>query len=155
MARVLAGVQDGWPPGAAPLCWRTDRRERALARKPKPGDTSPKPKSRLRITLTGDVAIGPGKADMLEGIRETGSIAAAGRRMGMSYKRAWYLVDTMNRCYVTPLVAATKGGSKGGGAVLTELGEEVLARFRRMEKLADKAVAKELRALQKALNPKP
>lgn len=101
--------------------------------------------------LSGGIAMGPGKADLLEGIRETGSIAAAGRRMGMSYKRAWYLVDIMNRCYVTPLVGSTKGGKKGGGAVLTPLGEEMLDCFRRMEKLAGKAVQMELKQLRRAL----
>ena len=114
-----------------------------------PKRTSP---ARLRITLTGGIALGPGKADMLENIRETGSISAAGRAMGMSYKRAWYLVDTMNRCFVTPLVTANKGGARGGGAELTALGEEVLARFRRMETLAEKAVAKEMEALGRSLS---
>src|SRR3546814_19813431 len=88
--------------------------------------------ARLRIVLEPAVAIGPGKADLLQGIKETGSIAAAGRRMGMSYKRAWYLVETMNRCFRSPVVEAAKGGRYGGGAVLTALGEEVLARYRRM-----------------------
>lgn len=109
-------------------------------------------RGRLCIMLSGDIAIGPGKADLLEGIKETGSIAAAGRHMGMSYKRAWHLVDTMNRCYVSPLVTAAKGGRKGGGASLTALGEEVLERFRRMEKLAEKAVAKELDLLSRSLS---
>jgi molybdate transport system regulatory protein len=104
--------------------------------------------ARLRIVLEPDIAIGPGKADLLEGIRETGSIAAAGRRMGMSYKRAWYLVETMNRCFKRPLVAASKGGRAGGGAALTELGHEVLARYRRMETLTARAVEPELTALR-------
>jgi molybdate transport system regulatory protein len=93
------------------------------------------------------VAIGPGKADLLEGVRDTGSIAAAGRRMGMSYKRAWYLVDSMNGCFRAPLVEAAKGGTAGGGARLTPLGEEVLARYRRMQARASRAVATELAAL--------
>jgi molybdate transport system regulatory protein len=104
--------------------------------------------ARLRIVLEPDIAIGPGKADLLEGIRETGSIAAAGRRMGMSYKRAWYLVETMNRCFKRPLVAASKGGRAGGGASLTELGHEVLARYRRMETLTARAVEPEMTALR-------
>jgi Bacterial regulatory helix-turn-helix protein, lysR family len=66
--------------------------------------------ARLRIVLEPDIAIGPGKADLLEGIRETGSIAAAGRRLGMSYKRAWLLVETMNACFKSPLVEASRGG---------------------------------------------
>ena len=91
------------------------------------------PVARLRVVLGRDIAVGPGKADLLEGIRETGSIAAAGRRMGMSYKQAWLLIDTMNRCFAKPLVEAAKGGKSGGGAHLTPLGEDVLARYRRMQ----------------------
>jgi molybdate transport system regulatory protein len=101
----------------------------------------------LRVALRAGVAIGPGKADLLEGVRDTGSIAAAGRRMGMSYKRAWYLVDSMNGCFRAPLVEAAKGGAAGGGARLTPLGEEVLARYRRMQARAARAVAAELAAL--------
>lgn len=101
--------------------------------------------------LGGEIALGPGKADLLEGIRDTGSIAAAGRRLNMSYKRAWLLVDTMNRCFAAPLVDAATGGRAGGGAALTPLGEEVLARFRHMEEAAAKACAADLRALRAKL----
>lgn len=107
--------------------------------------------ARLRIVLEPDIAIGPGKADILQGIKETGSIAAAGRRMGMSYKRAWLLVETMNRCFKTPLVETSRGGQRQGGANLTAAGEEVLARYRRMETLTARAVAKELRGLRRLL----
>ena len=107
--------------------------------------------ARLRIVLEPDIAIGPGKADLLEGIRDTGSIAAAGRRLGMSYKRAWLLVETMNRCFKRPLVEASKGGRAGGGARLTELGEEVLARYRRMETLTADAIEPEMAALRRSL----
>jgi molybdate transport system regulatory protein len=107
--------------------------------------------ARLRIVLEPDVAIGPGKADLLEGIRDTGSIAAAGRRLGMSYKRAWLLVETMNRCFQRPLVEASKGGRAGGGARLTELGQEVLARYRRMEMLTADAIEPEMAALRGSL----
>jgi molybdate transport system regulatory protein len=104
--------------------------------------------ARLRIVLEPDIAIGPGKADILEAIKETGSIAAAGRSMGMSYKRAWYLVETMNRCFKSPLVEASKGGRAGGGARLTELGHEVLARYRRMEMLTAEVIEPEMAALR-------
>lgn len=104
--------------------------------------------ARLRIVLEPDIAIGPGKADLLEGIDKTGSIAAAGRALGMSYKRAWYLVETMNRCFERPLVEASKGGRAGGGAMLTEIGHEVLARYRRMEALTAEAVEPEMAALR-------
>jgi molybdate transport system regulatory protein len=107
----------------------------------------------LRVTLNRDVAIGPGKADLLEGIAATGSIAAAGRRMGMSYKRAWLLVDTMNRCFRAALVAAAKGGPTGGGAQLTPLGAEVLATYRRMQARTWKAIARDLAGLKRKLAP--
>lgn len=107
--------------------------------------------ARLRIVLEPDIAIGPGKADILQGIKETGSIAAAGRRMEMSYKRAWLLVETMNRCFNVPLVETSKGGKSHGGAVLTDAGEEVLKRYRRMEGLTAKAIEREVKALRRFL----
>ena len=108
-----------------------------------------KPVARLRIVLGPDIAIGPGKADLLEGIRETGSIAAAGRRMSMSYKRAWLLVETMNRCFNSPLVETSRGGQVRGGATLTVHGEKVLAGYRRMEALTAKAVEREMATLRR------
>lgn len=110
-----------------------------------------KPGVRLRIVMRPDVAIGPGKADLLEGIRETGSIAAAGRRMGMSYKRAWLLVESMNRCFREPLVATSRGGHARGGAALTASGERVLASYRRMQAQSEAAVAPEMAKLRRLL----
>ena len=116
------------------------------------GDARPRrPGPLLRVTLGGGVAIGPGKADLLEGVRDTGSITAAGRRMGMSYKRAWLLVDAMNHLFRVPLVTASKGGTGGGGARLTLLGREVLLRYRRMEEVAAAAVAADMAALRAEL----
>ena len=109
------------------------------------------PVPRLRVVLGHDIAVGPGKADLLEGIRETGSIAAAGRRMGMSYKQAWLLIDTMNRCFTKPLVEAAKGGKSGGGAHLTALGEDVLARYRRMQGATERVIADDLAALKRVM----
>lgn len=108
----------------------------------------------LRVMITPEVRFGPGKANLLEGIRQTGSIAAAGRRIGMSYKRAWYLVDAMNSHFALPLVASTKGGTAGGGASLTPLGEEILAAYRSMQRLAEKAVLPELRRLRRKTSRK-
>jgi len=102
---------------------------------------------RLRLVLEPEIAIGPGKADLLEGIAETGSIAAAGRRMGMSYKRAWLLVEAMNASFKSSLVETSKGGSRRGGAILTPTGTEVLYRYRRMETLTERAIRRELAAL--------
>ncbi|KAB2308342.1 LysR family transcriptional regulator [Betaproteobacteria bacterium SCN2] len=106
-----------------------------------------KPRLTFRLILGEAIALGPGKLQLLEAIRETGSIAAAGRSMNMSYKRAWHLVDTMNRCFKTPLVEASKGGAHGGGAALTPLAEEVIVLYRRLEVRARKATEAELAAL--------
>ena len=78
-------------------------------------------------------AIGPGKADLLAAIRDTGSISAAGRHLGYSYRRTWLMVDTMNRSWRLPLVAKEHGGTRGGGATLTPFGADVLARYRKLE----------------------
>ena len=106
---------------------------------------------RLRITRGEDIAVGPGKIDLLEAIAATGSISAAARRLGMSYRRAWLLVDTMNRCFKNPVVDAETGGKRGGGTRLTAVGAEALQRYRRIEKLAASAAAIELRKLQRLL----
>jgi molybdate transport system regulatory protein len=98
----------------------------------------------LRVHLGDQIAIGPGKARLLESIRRTGSISGAGREMGMSYKHAWLLVDSMNACFKSLLVEAVKGGKKGGGASLTSLGLEVLECYRQMQALAVEAVRPEV-----------
>jgi molybdate transport system regulatory protein len=96
----------------------------------------PSLKLSLRLLHGGEIALGPGKADLLEAIARMGSISAAGKSMDMSYRRAWELVDVMNRCFKGPLVETAKGGSHGGGAHLTPLGESVLAQYRAMDKAA-------------------
>ena len=106
------------------------------------------PALHIRVDLVPGISLGPGKADLLQGIAETGSIAAAGRRLGMSYKRAWSLVETLNGMFQEPLVAATKGGPSGGGAALTATGEAVLARYRAIQERAARAAAEELAALR-------
>lgn len=108
----------------------------------------------LKIALDTETLLGPGKADLLEGIRDTGSIAAAGRRMQMSYKRAWQLVGTLNACFSEPVVSATRGGAAGGGAQLTRTGHAVLASYRRMQKLTEKAVAQEIAGLERLMKTK-
>lgn len=107
--------------------------------------------AKLQVVVASGVRIGPGKVDLLQGIKETGSIAAAGRRINMSYKRAWYLVEAMNGHFDRPLVEASKGGKSGGGAKLTALGEDVLAAFREMEAATDKAIAPTLRRLRRKI----
>jgi len=106
---------------------------------------------RLRLVLAPGVEFGPGKAELLEAIRETGSIAAAGRQMRMSYQRAWELVAALNAGFRAPLVEAAKGGPRGGGAVLTPLGAEVLAAYRRIVAAAEGAAAGEMRRLRAEL----
>lgn len=91
--------------------------------------------------------IGPGKVELLERIGRCGSIAAAGREMGMSYKRAWELVGTLNAMFQAPLVDSTRGGPGGGGAVLTDTGQEVLRLYRAFEAEAAKAGSGQLDAL--------
>lgn len=106
---------------------------------------------RLRITRGEDIAVGPGKVDLLEAIGATGSITAAAKALGMSYRRAWLLVDTMNRCFREPVVEAEAGGARGGGTRLSVLGEEVVRRYRAAEAAAERAAAAELRALARLL----
>jgi molybdate transport system regulatory protein len=101
----------------------------------------------LRLTFSGGEWLGPGKADLLQGIAETGSIAAAGRRMGMSYKRAWGLVEVLNGMFAEPLVSASRGGAAHGGAGLTVSGQEVLALYRKMQARAETALAEEIGVL--------
>ncbi len=110
---------------------------------------------RIRILLGPAIAIGPGKAALLDAITDTGSIAAAGRRMGMSYRRAWLLVKTMNACFREPLVEATKGGTHGGGAQLTPTGREILERYRAMEARATEAVAADMREFRRFMAERP
>ena len=105
---------------------------------------SPRLRLRFRLVLGRSIAVGPGKADLLAAIMETGSISAAGRSMDMSYKRAWYLIDTMNRCFKEPLVHASKGGKGHGGSRLTPMGEKVLNLYRSIETHAATAAAAEL-----------
>ncbi len=111
------------------------------------------PHLRLRVVLSADTFIGPGKADLLQGIDDAGSIAAAGRRMGMSYKRAWMLMETMNAYFGEPLAIASKGGKAGGGALLTPKGKQVLACFRRIEARTARAAAKDLAQLSALRGP--
>ena len=107
---------------------------------------------KLRLLHDDDVAFGPGKADLLEAIAAAGSISAAARNMGMSYRRAWLLVDVMNRCFREPLVQSAAGGSHGGGAQLTDTGAAVLAQFRLMEAAALEAAQPHMAAFTAMLS---
>lgn len=119
--------------------------------------TGARMRTHLRIMLDDEIALGPGKVDLLEAIRASGSISAAGKQLGMSYRRAWLLVDSMNRCFRSPLVDTTTGGTAGGGAVLSALGEEVLQQYHTLEasvaKVTDSAFAEFKPLLRKAPLP--
>jgi molybdate transport system regulatory protein len=108
---------------------------------------------RLRVLLGSAIAMGPGKADLLEAIETEGSITRAARRMGMSYRRAWLLVEAMNGCFKAPLVETARGGRRGGGAVLTPLGRNALARYRAMEAKAAATLETDMAAFRKLLSP--
>ena len=107
----------------------------------------------LRISFPHEDRLGRGKMELLEHIRETGSISAAGRAMDMSYRRAWLLVSDMNRMFKQPVVESQRGGQKGGGAALTPFGEELLACFRRMEATVRTTLASELAWLEDNRSP--
>jgi molybdate transport system regulatory protein len=113
------------------------------------------PVLRIRILFGEDAMLGPGKADLLERIRDTGSIAAAGRSMKKSYKRAWTLIDEMNSAFRDPLVESSRGGAKGGGARLTGAGDTVLIHYRKLEEIMAEAGAARINAIQAMLNDIP
>lgn len=106
---------------------------------------------KLRLLRDDEIAMGPGKADLLDAIGQTGSISAAARAMKMSYRRAWLLVDVMNRSFREPLVLGAAGGAQGGGASVTEAGREVLQHFRAMEAAAADVTKPHMQALAKLL----
>lgn len=93
----------------------------------------PSLKVKIQLYCGDEIAMGPGKADLLDAIRTQGSISAAGRTLGMSYRRAWLLVDTMNRCWQEPIIETTPGSSHGGGARVTAFGETILRHYRSLQ----------------------
>jgi len=105
----------------------------------------------LRLKFDGDRLIGPGRIRLLELIAATGSISAAGREMEMSYRRAWLLIDDLNRSFKEPLVAKQLGGVGGGGAILTPLGAEIVRRYRKIEAHVITESRADLRAIERAL----
>jgi molybdate transport system regulatory protein len=117
-----------------------------------PAGHEPPGLTHLRVTFSDSFYVGPGRADLLEGIAATGSIAAAGKRMGMSYKRAWSLVQALNDGFGQPLVTTSRGGAEQGGAALTEDGVFVLERYRAMEDATRKAIAGDVAAVAKRLD---
>lgn len=115
----------------------------------------PEIQCRVRVARGVDIAVGPGKMELLEAIRDAGSISGGARRMGMSYRRAWMLVETMNSCFIEPLVVTATGGRAGGGAQLTPMGEEVLRIYAAMMTEVEEAARRHLAPLMPALLSKP
>jgi molybdate transport system regulatory protein len=108
---------------------------------------------RLRIYREESIAIGPGKVALLEAVAETGSISAAARHLGMSYRRAWVLIDETNRALAAPAVNTAAGGAHGGGTALTDVGIELVTRYRAIENTARLAAAADIAALNRLLAP--
>jgi len=107
--------------------------------------------TKLRVMFGAEIAIGPGKADLLEAIAATGSISGAAKRLGISYRRTWLLVDTMNRCFRESVVSSATGGMGGGGAEVTDFGRRVLASYRAMQSRVDRALDPELERFSELL----
>lgn len=106
--------------------------------------------ARVRIRIHFSLGfVGPGKIDVLEKVIETGSISAAGRALGMSYRRAWDLIDVMNTTFSSPVVTTQSGGKKGGGAEVTEFGRQLIDDYRNCERKFREAAAPELERMEK------
>jgi len=107
----------------------------------------PEPHLSIRLDLTDEDRIGPGKIELLEAIRDTGSISAGARKIGMSYRRAWLLVEAVNNALEKPAVSAVMGGRQGGGAALTPVGEQIIEIYRSIEAIARKSAKSEFQAV--------
>ncbi|SAL16494.1 winged helix-turn-helix domain-containing protein [Caballeronia humi] len=106
---------------------------------------------RMRIKSGDTVALGPGKVDLLEAVQEHGSISAAARSLGMSYRRAWLLIDELNRSLKSPATISEQGGQSGGGCALTPVGENIVRLYREVESEAQAACAAQIAALTKLI----
>src|SRR4051812_35209097 len=142
----LAGRIDQWPVAVVCCC--------AMAKRPTPAASKPADRLSIRLDLASGARIGPGKVAVLEEIARSGSISAAGRALGISYRRTWALVEDLNRSLGTPVVDTAAGGSGGGGAVLTGAGKAVIERYRAIEMDTALAARKHLLALHRACAPK-
>lgn len=119
--------------------------EAAADARPEPrSDVRPEARFRMRIRKGGVVALGPGKVELLEAVREHGSISAAARSLDMSYRRAWLLIDELNQSLKSPATVSEQGGQSGGGCTLTPVGESIVRLYRDVEVQAQKACAKQI-----------
>ncbi|MGU7782222.1 winged helix-turn-helix domain-containing protein [Burkholderia sp. PU8-34] len=113
----------------------------------RPEIDAPQVSFRMRIRMGDTVALGPGKVSLLEAVREHGSISAAARSLGMSYRRAWLLIDELNRSLTSPATVSEQGGHSGGGCTLTPVGEEIVRVYREIERQAQAHCAKQIAVL--------
>ena len=127
-----------------------DRESRSPAT-PAAADPAPVARFRLRLTQGARIAVGPGRIELLEAVRDAGSITAAARSLDMSYRRAWMLLDELNRCLRAPVVESVHGGARGGGSRLTETGLELVRLYRRIEQTAARACRDDIDALSALL----
>jgi molybdate transport system regulatory protein len=127
------------------------RMAKSLIAKTAPENARPEVRFRMRIRQAGTVALGPGKVALLEAVREHGSISAAARSLNMSYRRAWLLMDELNRSLKSPATISEHGGQSGGGSVLTPVGEEIIRLYRGIETQAYEACAAHIAALTKLI----
>lgn len=118
-----------------------------------PTAVPPRLRIKLRLEYDSPLILGPGKAELLSRIGRLGSISAAAREMGMSYKRAWTLVEEMNAAFADPVIDSARGGAGGGGATVTATGQQVLAHYRALETLLREAGHDDLQALNALLRP--
>jgi molybdate transport system regulatory protein len=114
---------------------------------PSKANTRPEVRFRMRVMQADTIALGPGKVSLLEAVREHGSISAAARSLNMSYRRAWLLMDELNRALESPATVSEHGGQSGGGSTLTPVGEEIIRLYRDIEARAAAACAAEIEAL--------
>lgn len=126
-----------------------------MAARPAPTPAAPRPalKLRMRITVGDVIAIGPGKIDLLEALDATGSITSAAKSLGMSYRRAWLLIDEINHALKVPAVTTAAGGAKGGGSALTDTGRSVITLYRQIESTALEVCKADIKQLMKLLAP--
>ena len=125
----------------------------AAARRDRTPSKDTRSRLMIRVAFGAHGALGPGRIRLLEMIDRHGSITAASRAMGISYRRAWLLIEGMKRAFRRPIVATQHGGTSGGGADLTSLGRDIVRRYRKIENNARGAVGRELRLLEKELRP--
>jgi molybdate transport system regulatory protein len=116
-----------------------------------PAKTRPEVRFRMRIHDGDHVAVGPGKIELLEAVHEHGSISAAARSLGMSYRRAWLLIDELNRSLKSPATMSEQGGQSGGGCTLTPVGETIVRLYRDVEIQAQRACAKQIGELTRLI----